>query len=81
MTVSTIVQETIVDEVGSVVLSPIVQDPDTNLFIRTIQVFSPPDLAGNAAVQFTLRFSGATQANVELSSATAVLISAPSALL
>lgn len=79
MSVSTIVQETIVDAVGSVVLSTITQDPDTNLYLRTIQIYSPPDTNGNLALQFTLKVSGATQANVELMAPGSVTINAPSA--
>ena len=79
MSVSTIVQETLVDTVGSMVLSAITQDPITNLYIRTIQVYSPPDINGNIALQFTLQVSGATQANVELMAPAAVMIAAPSA--
>lgn len=79
MTVSTVVQQTIVDVVGSVVLSSITQDPVTNLYLRSIQVFSPPDINGNLKLQFTLTVSGATQANVELMAPASVTITAPSA--
>jgi hypothetical protein len=78
MTVNTIVQQTIVDVVGSVVLSAITQDPSSFLYIRTIQVYSPPDINGNAALQFTLTVKGATQANVELMAPGAITITAPS---
>lgn len=79
MSVTTVIQQTNVDGVGSVVLSPITQDPDTNLFLRNIAIYSPPDANSNVALQFTLKLSGATQAAVELASPTAVLINAPSA--
>ena len=78
MSVSTIVQQTLVDAVGSVVLSAITQDPNSFLWLRTIQVYSPPDTNGNIVLQFSLTVSGATQANVEMSSPTAITVSAPS---
>lgn len=78
MSVSTIVQEALVDNVGSTVISAITQDPNTNLFLRTITVNAPPDSNGNVAVQFTLHISGATQSAVELSSPTAIQVTAPS---
>lgn len=78
MSVTTVVQQTIVDTVGSVTMSAITQDPVTNLFMRTITVNSPPDSGGNIVAQFTLTVKGATQASVELSLPTAVVLSAPS---
>jgi hypothetical protein len=78
MSVSTIVQQTVVDAVGSVVLSSIIQDPDTFLYLRTIQVYSPADVNGNIALQFTLKVSGATQANVELMAPSPITVNAPS---
>lgn len=78
MTVNTVVQQTSVDLVGSVVISAITQDPNTGLWLRTITVNSPPDTAGNIVVQFTLSLSGATQASVELSLPSAITVSAPS---
>jgi hypothetical protein len=80
MSVTTVVQQTLVDSVGSVVLSPITQDPISNLFLRSISVYAPPDSNGNVALQFTLTVSGATQAYVELTAPAAVLINAPSAV-
>jgi hypothetical protein len=81
MSVSTVVQQTLVDVVGSVVLSEITQDPVSNLYLRSIQVYSPPDSNGNVSLQFTLTVSGATQANVELMAPGSVTITAPSAIL
>jgi hypothetical protein len=78
MGVTTIVQQTIVDTVGSVVLSAITQDPNTFLWLRTIQVYSPPDTKGNVVLQFSLTVSGATQANVELTAPGAITLTAPS---
>lgn len=78
MTVTTIVQETEVDGVGSVVVSPITQDPTSSLWLRTITVNAPPDTNNNVAVQFTLTLSGATQASVEFSLPSAITITAPS---
>jgi hypothetical protein len=78
MTVSTIVQQTIVTAVGSVVLSAITQDPSTFLYLRTIQVYSPADTNGNVALQFTLTVSGVTAANVELMAPSPITFTAPS---
>jgi hypothetical protein len=78
MTVSTIVQQTVVDVVGSVVLSEITQDPVTFLWLRSISVYSPADSNGNISLQFTLTVSGATQANVELMAPGAITLTAPS---
>lgn len=78
MGVTTIVQQTTVDTVGSVVMSAIVQDPSTYVYQRTIQVYSPPDNNGNITLQFTLTLSGATMASVELSSPSAITVNAPS---
>lgn len=78
MAVTTIVQQTEVDTVGSVVLSAIVQDPDTFLYLRTIQVYTPPDGNNNISLQFTLVLSGATLASVELTSPSAIILNAPS---
>ena len=79
MAVQTIIQSTLVDTVGSVVLSAITQDPATNLFIRTIQVYALPDINGNVNLQFTLTVSGATQSAVEMSSPVPIILTAPSA--
>lgn len=78
MSITTIVQQTMVDQVGSITISAITQDPTTSLWLRTITVNSPPDNSGNVGVQFTLNLSGATQASVELSSPSAITLSAPS---
>lgn len=78
MAVTTIVQQTVVDTVGSVVLSAITQDPNSFQYLRTIQVYSPPDSNNNVVLQFTLLLSGATQANVELIAPSAITVNAPS---
>lgn len=78
MGVTTIIQSTTVDTVGSVVLSPITQDPTTSVYLRAIQVYSPADTNGNTTLQFTLTVSGATQANVELMSPSPINVTAPS---
>jgi hypothetical protein len=79
MTVTTIVQQTSVTLVGSVVLSAITQDPTSYLYLRTISVYSPPDTSGNVVLQFSLTVSGATQASVELTAPSAITLTAPSA--
>jgi len=66
MTVTTVVQETLVDAVNNVVITPIIQDPVSMLWLRQIQVYSPPDASGNPVLQFTLELSSATEANIEL---------------
>lgn len=68
MSVSTLIQKTSVDTVGSVTVSAIVQDPNSGLYIRTITVNSPPDSGGNIATQFTLVLSATTVAAIELTS-------------
>ena len=78
MSVTTILQSTSVDGTGSVVLSSITQDPSTYQWVRTIQVYAPPDGNGNQVLQFTLLISGATQQSVELTAPSAITLSAPS---
>lgn len=78
MSVTTVLQATSVDNVGSVVLSSITQDPVSYLWIRTVQVYSIPDNNGNRVLQFTLTLSGATQQSVELTAPSAITVTAPS---
>lgn len=78
MSVTTILQSTSVDTVGSVVLSSITQDPVSYKWIRTIQVYAPPDANNNKALQFTLTLSGSTQLSVELTAPSAITLTAPS---
>ena len=67
MAVTTIVQTTQVDDIGMVTVSEIIQDPDTNQWVRVIQVFKPPNVLGDSALQFTLRLLAETKGAVELS--------------
>jgi hypothetical protein len=66
MAISTIVQRTAVDAITSVVITAVVQDPISHLYLREIRVFGQPDVNGDPVLQFTLSLSGATQAQVEL---------------
>jgi hypothetical protein len=74
MSVTTIVQNTEVDSVGSVVLTDIssylgVDDNNvpTTFFTRAIQVYGPPDpVSGNLVLQFTLQLTATSQAAIEL---------------
>jgi hypothetical protein len=72
MTISTILQEQLIDGIGSVVITPVVQDLVTSNYVRQIRVYAPPDGNGNVALVFTLNLSATVQANVELTAPAAL---------
>jgi hypothetical protein len=65
-TISTIIQQTNLDQVGSVVVTEITQDQTTNEYMRQIRVYAPPDVNGNTALVFTLQVAAVAQSGVEL---------------
>lgn len=66
MTVTTVIQKTQVDGVGSLVITDITQDPTTGNYVRQIQAYAPPDSSGNVALMFTLLVTSPTEAAIEL---------------
>lgn len=68
MTISNTSQTVSVDGVTAVVVTPITQDSNSGLFMRSVQFFDVVVQGSNQAVpRFTIIFSGATQQAVELS--------------
>jgi regulator of protease activity HflC (stomatin/prohibitin superfamily) len=67
VSVSTVIQKQIVDQATSVVVTEIVQDPVTNLYVREIRVM---DSSTPPIVQFTLRMVAATRSALELTAPT-----------
>lgn len=61
MTIQTIVQSQIIDGIGSIVMTDITQDPDTNNFIREIRVFDT-----TTKLIYTLRVIATIQTAIEL---------------
>ena len=66
MTVSTVTQTTLVDGVGSVVITDVVQDPVTMQYVRQIRAYSPSVDTADPVLQFTLQLSAPTAALIEL---------------
>jgi hypothetical protein len=72
MSISTIIQETLVDAVGSVVITNVTQDTVSGAYVRQIRVYSVPDpVTGAITLQYTLQVSGVAQSNIELTAPSA----------
>jgi hypothetical protein len=63
-TITTIVQETQVDGVGSIVVTDIVQDQTTSQYVREIRLFDGTGGSGNLI--FTLRMTAPTNVPLEI---------------
>lgn len=72
MTISTILQSQLVDGIGSVVITDVVQDPVTSNYVRQIRVYAPADATGNTALVFTLQLSSPVQTGIELTAPAAL---------
>lgn len=72
MAITTLLQTQLVDGVGSVIITSITQDPDTNLWTRQINVYGQAEQSGTPPLLFTLQLSSDTQAAVELTAPSAL---------
>jgi hypothetical protein len=64
--ISTIIQQTNLDQVGSVVITGITQDPISGEYVRQIRIYSPADVNGNIALVFTLQVAAVAESSIEL---------------
>jgi hypothetical protein len=72
-TISTVIQQTNLDQVGSVVITPVTLDPTSGEYVRQIRVYTPPDVTtGIVVLAFTLQVSAAAESNIELTAPAAL---------
>ena len=71
-TISTVIQQTNLDQVGSVVITAVTQDPISGEYIRQIRVYSPADVNGNIVLVFTLQIAAAAESSIELTAPAAL---------